>query len=213
MKNVNIATTLKRARDIMGRNIIGIDEAVNCFRLVPTRDQIIHLSRIPIEESRLVECSGDTHILVAVMPVSVRRLFELLDYRLFASHREPFQGKKYSFLTDKGSCGWQLIRKTPVNRSCDLGWDEQQRLLGNGEKTPCVRVVAYAVLGTFLAQREKLFVKQSVRCSDCIREDQHDFHFTVGFEDDVEFGISFGLYGSQHPLLNLGLAAAFDPCA
>jgi hypothetical protein len=58
-------TSQKRAREIMGRNMFGVEEAIRHFGVTPSRQQIAGLSEIPFSETTLEQCK-ETHVLVAV---------------------------------------------------------------------------------------------------------------------------------------------------
>ena len=60
-----LTTSQKRAREIMGRNFFGIEEAIQYFRVNPTRQQTLALSEIFFPEAVLQE-KKDTHVLVAI---------------------------------------------------------------------------------------------------------------------------------------------------
>jgi hypothetical protein len=53
-------TSQKRAREIMGRNTFGIEEAIRHFGVNPTRQQIAALSEIPCSEETLEVSIGLT---------------------------------------------------------------------------------------------------------------------------------------------------------
>lgn len=63
-------TSQKRAREIMGRNFFGVEEAIKHFGVNPSRSQLAALAEIPWSEEVLAACR-DTHVLVAVLPLSI----------------------------------------------------------------------------------------------------------------------------------------------
>lgn len=155
----------KRAREIMGRNFFGVEEAIRHFWVSPTEQQLVALTKVPFSEEVLVSCK-DTHVLVAVFPLSIlniRNKVQGESQRLF--YDQSWYNKE-SFATEKGEMGWHLVRKTPVESSMSKIWEEQQRLLGEDEETPKVRIIVYAMVGHFLATGERLFENVYVRCSD-----------------------------------------------
>lgn len=157
------STSQKRAREIMGKNMFGVEEAIKHFGVNPTKQQLAYLAEVPFAESVLEACK-DTHILVAVFPLS------LLDTRGACKDQGLFYNQgwynKQSFAKEKGEVGWQLIRKTPVSDSTSKTWDEQNKLLGKDDEVPSLRAVVYAMVGHYKATGERLFEKIWVRCSD-----------------------------------------------
>ena len=171
-------TSQNRAREIIGRNMFGIEEAIKHFGVNPSKQQLAVLSEIPFTEGTLEECKN-THVLVAVFPMSI------LDIRGKAKlfYYQSWYNKE-SFAKDKGDVSWQLVRKTPVPNSTSKTWQEQQALLSTNEETPTARVMVYTIIGHFLATGERLFEHVYVSCSDIV-----SFGDLVG----VGFFVSYGL--------------------
>jgi len=154
------------ARDVMGKNFFGIEEAIKYFGVNPTRRQLAMLSEIPFSPEELMMCK-DTHVLVAVLPVSIIEIREiakkLLNQTLF--YNQDWYDEEV-FANDKVETGWQLIRKEPIINSTSKNWSEQQALLTNDEETPKAQVVVYTIIGIFLSTGERLFENVYVRCID-----------------------------------------------
>jgi hypothetical protein len=156
----------KLAREIMGKNFFGIEEAIKHFGVNATKQQLAYLAEVPFSEEVLKSCK-DTHVLVAVFPLSI------LDIRGIAQ-KQPGRTLFYSqdwydkqaFAKDKGEVGWQLVRKEPIANSTSKTWNDQQMLLLKDEETPTARIVVYTMIGRFLATGERLFEKVYVRCVD-----------------------------------------------
>ena len=157
-------TSQKRACEIMGRNMFGVEEAIRHFGVTPSRQQIAGLSEIPFSEATLEQCK-ETHVLVAVFPLSILEIRGKVaqGQRLF--YDQDWYNKQ-AFAKEKGETEWKLVRKTPVENSTIKTWPEQQALLANNEETPTARVMVYTIIGHFLATGERLFEKIYVRCSD-----------------------------------------------
>ena len=161
-----LSTSQKLAREIMGKNFFGIEEAIKHFGVNATKQQLAYLTEVPFSEEVLKSCK-DTHVLVAMFPLSI------LDIRGIAkkqSDRTLFYSQdwydKQAFAKDKGEVGWQLVRKEPIDNSTSKPWNDQQALLSKDEETPTVRIVVYTMVGHFLATAERLFEKIYVRCVD-----------------------------------------------
>jgi len=157
-------TSQKRAREIMGRNMFGVEEAIRHFGVNPQRREIAGLSEIPWSVATLEQCK-ETHVLVAVFPLSILEIRGKVaqGQRLF--YDQDWYNKQ-AFAKDRGETEWKLVRKTPIANSTSKTWPEQQALLGSNEETPTARVMVYTIIGHFLATGERLFEKIYVRCSD-----------------------------------------------
>ena len=146
-------TSQKRAREIMGRNFFGVEEAVKHFGVNPTRQQLAALSEIPFSET-VLEQSKDTHVLVAVFPLSILEIRGKVDSRLF--YDQSWYNKE-SFAKERGEVSWQLVRKTPVDNSTSKNWQEQQALIAKDDEVPSAQVMVYTIIGHYLATGERLF--------------------------------------------------------
>lgn len=160
------STSQKLAREIMGKNFFGIEEAIKHFGVNATKQQLAALAEVPFSEEVLKSCK-DTHVLVAAFPLSI------LDIRGIAkkqSDRTLFYSQdwydKQAFVKDKGKIGWQLVRKEPIANSTSKTWNDQQALLSKDEETPTARIVVYTMIGHYLATGKRLFEKIYVRCVD-----------------------------------------------
>lgn len=158
---VELPTSHAQARAIMGVNFFGIEEAMKHFGVNPSRRQLAAFAEVPFSEETLTECK-DTHILVAVFPLSIVELRGKVDKSLFYK-QDWYDNEAFA---NGGETGWQLVRKTPIANSTSKTWNEQQALLGHDDETPKAQVVVYTMIGHFLATGEKLFEKIYVRCSD-----------------------------------------------
>jgi hypothetical protein len=158
------STPHKQARAIMGRNFFCVEEAIKHFGVNPSRQQLAYLAEVPFTEEVLKSCK-DTHVLVAVFPMSILDIRGKVERKLFYSHDEAWYNKQ-ALAKDKGEVGWQLVRKVPVADSTNKTWNEQQALLSKDEETPKAQVVVYTIIGHFLAVGERLFENIYIRCSD-----------------------------------------------
>ncbi len=194
-------TSQKRAREIMGRNMFGVEEAIKHFGVTPSRQQIAGLSEIPFSEATLEQCK-ETHVLVAVFPLSILEIRGKVaqGQRLF--YDQDWYNKQ-AFAKEKGETEWKLVRKTPVANSTSKTWSEQQALLTNNEETPTARTMVYTIIGHFLATGERLFEKIYVRCIDV---DSDGFRVGVGcFGSD---GLVVDYYWGVYRVGFVGLSSA-----
>jgi len=157
-------TTSQNAREIMGKNMFGVEEAILHFGVNPTRQQTFALSETPFSEA-VLEQSKDTHVLVAVFPFSVLEIRGKVESKLF--YDQSWYNKE-SFAKERGEVTWQLVRKTEVANSTSKKWREQQALLAKNEETPTARVMVYTIIGHFLATGERLFEHIYVRTSSVV---------------------------------------------
>jgi len=158
------STSQKRARQIMGWNFFGIEEAIKHFGVNPSKQQLAYLADVPFTEEVLASVK-DTHVLVAVFPMSildVRAKVKDESGRLF--YDQPWYNKQ-AFAKDKGEVGWQLVRKVPIADLTNKTWNEQQALLSKDEETPSAQVMVYTIIGHYLATGERLFENVYVRTS------------------------------------------------
>ena len=157
------STSQKRAREIMGQNFFGIEEAIKHFGVNPSRMQTAILSEVPFTEE-VLSVSKDTHVLVAVFPMSILDIRGKIERKLFYSHEDAWYNKQM-FAKDRGEIDWRLVRKTPVENSISKSWNEQQALLDKNEEMPSAQVIVYTVIGYYLATGERLFENVYVRTS------------------------------------------------
>lgn len=167
-------TSQKRAREIMGKNFFGIEEAIRHFGVNPSKQQTSTLAEVSFTAAML-ESHKDTHILVAVFPLSVLDVRKADNELFYLSSSGWYESEK--FAKNKGTVSWQLVRKTLVEDSTNKNWDEQQALLGKDDETPTSQVMVYTIIGHYKATGERLFGNVYVRTS-CVRSD--DYRVRVG---------------------------------
>lgn len=154
-------TSQKRAREIMGKNMFGVEEAIQHFGVNPTRQQTLALSEIPFSEE-VLQKAKDTHVLVAVFPLSVLEIRGKADSKLF--YDQSWYNKE-SFAKERGEASWQLVRKTPVDNSTSKNWQEQLALIGEEDEVPTAQVMVCTIIGHYLTTGERLFEHIYVRTS------------------------------------------------
>lgn len=198
------STSHKQAREIMSKNLFGIEEAIKHFRVNATKQQLAAVAEVPFTEE-VLRASKDTHVLVAVFPMSILDIRGKVERKLFYSHDDAWYNK-HAFAKDKSEAGWQLVRKVPIADSTNKTWNEQQALLGNVEETPKAQVVVYTIIGHFLATGERLFENIYVRCSD-LDSDGHPV--SVGSFDALGLDDVHWIGDSRSG--SLGLSAARKP--
>ena len=163
METIVSRTLQKHAREIMDHNMFGIEEAIRYFGVNPSKEQLAALAEVPFSQEVLQSCQ-DTHVLVAVFPLSILDIRGKVERQLFYGHEDAWYNKE-KFAKDRGEIGWQLVRKTPVENSTSKTWNDQQVLLGETEETPPARTMVYTIIGHYLATNERLFQNIYVRTS------------------------------------------------
>lgn len=158
-------TSQERGREIMGKNFFGVEEAIKHFGVKPTRQQLVVLSEIPFSEA-VLEQSKNTHVLVAVFPLSILDIYSKVYSKLFY---DQWQYNKQPFVIEHGEGvpfgSWQLVCKAPVENSFLKSWQEQEMLIGKDDKVPTAQVMIYTIIGHFLATGERMFENIYVRTS------------------------------------------------
>lgn len=196
-----------KAREIMGKNFFGIEEAQKHFGLTLSKRQIAYMAEVPFLEETLRACK-DTHILVAYIPVSIVSVrAKTAGVKLPENHR-MFYGQDWY---DKNEVGngvsaleWHLVLKTSVPDSKSKTWTQQKEMVDttNIDRVPEADVMVYTIIGYFLETGEHLFEKECVRTSTLASD---GFRVSVG-----DFGSEalcvFG-YWDSHRFGNLGVSA------
>lgn len=196
-----------RAREIMGKNFFGVEEAVKHFGINP-KGKLAGLCDIPWSE-KMLESVIDTHVLVAVFPLSILDIrLRIVDCFFGGQNWYDDQG----FANFKGEVGWHLVRKIPVEGSMSLAWKDQQQELLSSEKTPSTRVLVYTIIGHFKSTGSRLFENARVRTSTAVSAGSGAFH--VGVSDFGSDGLYIdNRYWDYDCFPNLGLASEMEPWA
>jgi hypothetical protein len=158
-----------RAREVMGENFLGIEEAMLCFDAAFTPEELATLAEIQFSEAELEECKN-TNLLVCGYPMTV------LDIRAKAPNKKPkntfysYKDARYETQTfatnEKVGLRWHLIRKTAVENSFSKTFKDQKPLLSVNDEVPRACELVYAVVLYFMVAGERLFENVYVRCVD-----------------------------------------------
>ena len=176
---------MRRARTIMGTNYFGPEEAIKYFGVTPTRAQQAFLATIPFSDICLQEYR-ETHVLVAVFPMSIVEIRNAIEALIFLSREEEHRCERQAFARDRGRVGWHLVRKEPTRRSFEKSWEEQLATLPPHEQVPTSRVVIYTTIGFFLAYQKRFLSNCYVHCADVDGHARN--HVVVGsFDEDGLF--------------------------
>lgn len=165
-----LTTNQARAKEIMGKNFLGVEEGTKLFGIQLSRRQLAYMSEIPFSEATLTTCR-ETHILVAVMPLAIVQIRSYTAAMKLPKGQKSFFYKQdwydgQAFANEVGQLEWRLVLKTPVEDSTKKTWQQQQGLLDPKiEETPTAQVMVYTIIGHFLNTGERLFEKVWVRTS------------------------------------------------
>jgi hypothetical protein len=180
-------TSQKRAREIMGRNFFGVEEAVKHFGVSPTPQQLAALLEIPFSEEVLRQ-SKETHVLIAVFPLSILEIRGRVERKLFYNHEAAWYNEQF-FANERGEVNWQFVRKTPAENSTPKNWKEQQALFGKDDEVPTARGMVYTIIGHLLATGERLVEQNYVRTSSVDSNGNRVYVSDVGLD-----GLGIGDY-------------------
>lgn len=196
------AVSQKTARIVMGNSYLGIEHAVEHLKVVPSKADLRALKKIPFSRVVLEVCKN-THILVAVFPLSILDIQNRVNRLLFYFKDDPWYCKK-SFAKNKGQAHWALVRIVP--NSTSKTWQEQQSLLGKDEETPTARVLVYTVILTYLATGIELLPRCIyVRVNDL---DSVGLHVDIGFND---CGIVISSWADDSRINRIGVSSVRRP--
>ncbi len=188
-ENMPKITKKRTAREIMGKNFFGIEEAKEHFKINPTAMQLIVLTQIPYTEEMLDACKN-THILRAIFPISIEEI-RVMYPRLF---RKDIKALRLKGKLNKGVDGevfWCLIRKSALPGSYFDDPQMQRAVLGKNNVIPSARVMVCTIIGHYLATGEKLFSNSSIHFD----QNSKDRRVVVG--PFTENGLAINYYGTS----------------
>lgn len=163
LQSAGLNTSQKCAREIMDKNFFGVEEAIKYLGINPTPQQLAALSEIPFS-LEVLQQSKDTHVLIAVFPLSILEIRDKVDRNLFYNHGGAWYNEQ-PFAKEHGDVRWQLIRKTPEDDSILKDFQDQQPLFGKDEEVPTAQAMVYTIIGHFLTTGEGLVERKYARTS------------------------------------------------
>ncbi len=138
----------RTARDIMGKNFFGIEEAMKYFKIKPTEAQLAALAHIPFTAETLEVCKH-THVLVSVFPVSISEI-RAMHPHLFRKDIKALRPKGTVTKRADEEAGWYLIRKSANPGAYFDNPKMQQAVLGRNNVIPSARIMVYTIIGDYL---------------------------------------------------------------
>jgi len=194
--------SIDHAREIMGKNFLGVAEALRSFKFWQDREVLMAFERTLPTEAELVSCK-DTHLLVADFGISFIDLCSRVRRGLIQVLCDPYEWFKSIEVPQ-----WRLIRKTEAPRSfVGSNWLEQQALLTENDIVPSVRQMAYAIMLNYMENKEFLFEHIYVRTSDV---DSNGNHVLLGHFGRGSLNVEMYWPAYRYKSL-IGLASAKKP--
>jgi len=195
----------QRARAIMGKGFLGLNDAQQHFGIVFDDDQLQKLAEIPFDEATLQACR-DTHSLFPGFPLSVldiRQRSRRRGEKLFYSDKDAWYNGEEFARDEKVGLRWYLVRKDIIKDSTSKTFQEQTTLLPDTEETPRACELVYMIMLTYLAKGVRLFEKIYARCVD---RSSGGSRVYVGFFDSDGLDVSSWTDGYRDG--SIGLAAS-----
>ena len=195
-------TSQKRARAIMGKNFLRLEEATEHFKIKFSDKDRKALAKIPYPEN-VLESVKKTHVLFPGYPRNILKIRARVPKETFYEYDPDWYGDpKQKFAREKCRLGWLLIRKDIVPGSTAKSYNDQRSLLGADEEVLRAVEMVYLMALYFLARGEKLFTRVWARTCSFSSSGNRVY---VGFDDgrlsihgwDDEAGDSIGLASSR----------------
>lgn len=193
---------LQRAREIMGRNLLTVEDVQRHFRVRFTDEQLAELGEIPWSEDVLQECK-DTHILFPGFPLTIleiRKRAAKKGVKLFYSDRDAWYNDQKFARDEKVSLRWHLIRKDIVENSTNRTYDDQLALLGPDEEAAQAAAMVYTIILYFLVTGIRLFEHIYARCQNVT---SHGSRVSVGGFDPGGLSVSLDWDGYRRSDIGL----------
>ena len=160
-------TAVQKARQIMGRSFVGVEEVAQHLSIRFRDDQLGHLAKVPFSENTLNQCR-ETHVLAPGYPLSIRELRQRLPSGLIDPDQDPWYGKTAFAVQERVGPRWYLMRASILPESTDKTLEEQKSLLEN-EEVPHACELVYVTILHYLVNGIRLFDRgELVRCQDIV---------------------------------------------
>ncbi|MFA5714734.1 MAG: hypothetical protein WC998_03255 [Candidatus Paceibacterota bacterium] len=150
-------------REIMGRNFIGIGEALQCFDMYATNQELDQLVKTLPEKDKIASCvETDDYILVPGLPLTIMDTINLSYWGTFSPPAPSplvgwFHNHRFATILEPKT-EWYLLCKHPV---------QGKAILADGQ-TPKVCVLVYATALYYMITGNKLFKGEKVYCDENI---------------------------------------------
>jgi hypothetical protein len=195
------------AQSILGTDFITPEEVANARGIVYSAEQLELLAgNIPPAETLrwlkdndfpLMPCPPDAKSILDVRAIKPAHFY--------SKEGGWYTGEKETFARDdKTSGGWLAIRKTPVPKSTNKNWDDQQKLLSGIEHVPNAAEVGWFVTTYFEVRGVRLLENVYVRTSS---RGSGGSRVVVGRFDSEGLGVGSGCWDGNRDSV-LGVASA-----
>ncbi|MFA6146363.1 MAG: hypothetical protein WC697_03505 [Patescibacteria group bacterium] len=161
-------TSQDQAREIMGKNFIGIKEVERLFSVKLSPEQVRMWGNLQLP-SKILEDKRDTHLLALNPEFSILKISKMVkeietekEKMFFKSKVENLQNQPFIL---KMEPGWFLLEIEGIKDSNKLIFDEQKKFIKEGENIPSVNQVVYGAMAYYLLTKKRLFQKYYVRTS------------------------------------------------
>ncbi len=175
-------TQQELARDIMGANYFGPEDAVKYLGVTPTADELTYLQKVPFSKADLM-AKKDTHVLVAYVPTSVNDLLARLPAGTIAFCDTDPRITGAPFTNARNIVNWHLVERAPVPGSFGLDEYNQSAMLTPNEYNPAAMIPLYAMAGHYLQTGEVLMTGVFARTVDNVDSVAHP-----GYTDGITVG-------------------------
>ncbi|MFH0814484.1 MAG: hypothetical protein V1902_00100 [Candidatus Falkowbacteria bacterium] len=199
-------TAQVKLREIMGKNMFGIEDALMHFDAWATSGQIAALDEIPYSKNVLRECK-ETHVLIADFGLSIRDMWKM--HRRLFRYRDKMPDAPSEFLEKRAAPQWRLIAKYAKIDICNAEDGDTLATLGNDEEMPIARELVYAAIGMRLARGEILFHDVRIRTDEGRRFEGWYMH--IGPHDE-EYGLGIFYGGLMHGSVGSGIVGRRKLC-
>lgn len=213
-----------KARQIMGKNFLGLEEVIEYLGITPTPEEWNQVSIIPYSKETLEECRDSHFLFLGVSqdnqgnPLTIKRLSEIMPMahgqRLFEGDPSERYMCRNATTQPTPDLRWYLIKKSVPEESGGQPYEAQEKLLAENEYREQAVVYAYIMVLAFAVKCERLFETGHIFCKDCYDGPANQHRIIIGdFEGGSELfpGIKIGHLVVDNRRPEIGLAPARKP--
>lgn len=204
MSNFEVLVSQDQAKEIMGKNMLGLEDVMKHFGVTFSMEQLPQMVEIPFSDAILQEYQ-DTHVLFPGYPLTILDICKESSQVSFYL-RQNIGSEKQGFMEKKVSCRWYLIRKEEVPGSRNKTFEEQKQLLLSDTEIPRACEMAFMIILYQRVTGAYLFPNVYVRCRDI---DVSGNHISLGYFSSKGFLVRHWPGFDRH--VYLGIAASQKP--
>lgn len=219
MKTAQEGVSQRVAREAMGGNMFGFEEAERLWGVAPRQLVPKKLFSVPCSEN-VLRRYRDHYVLLFGLPamadgspLNIRNLRKRFGAGVNGSYfsrigmREA--GEECEFTLRPCTNGWWLLRKEVMPASLDKDFDCQDAFLRPHEARPYAIDVVYAAIAVLRMSggTERIFRNEGVWCADRVTVEGKEYFVRVGYnQPSPQGGMHFWYYASHERNPELGLA-------